>query len=155
MNATALNNTALKEPTMNEATTTEAAGSPLIPYLTVGNGRAALDFYAEVFGAEPVGEVYEMDDGRLGHAELMFGEHKVYLADEFPEMGLQTPKTLGGNSMSLVIHVDDCDAVFEHALAAGATSERPPSNQHGFRIGWFVDPWGHRWSPSGPEVPAQ
>jgi uncharacterized glyoxalase superfamily protein PhnB len=122
---------------------------PLIPYLTVGDARAALQFYAEVFGAEPQGEVFEMDDGRIGHAELNVGGQSLYLADDFPEMDLVHPAGHGGpRSVALVIHVDDCDAVYHHALAAGATSERPPSDQHGFRNGWFVDPWGHRWSPT-------
>ncbi len=126
---------------------------PLIPYLTVGDGRAALQFYEEVFGAEHTGELFEMDDGRIGHAELIVGGHQMYLADDFPEMNLVHPKGHGGpTSMALVIHVDDCDAVFDHAISAGATAERPPANQHGFRIGWFVDPWGHRWSPTGPEA---
>jgi len=119
-----------------------------IPYLTVGDSRAALRFYAEVFGAEQSGEFFEMDDGRVGHAEMTLGSQTFYMADEFSEMKLAAPSALGANSVSLVVHVDDCDAVYEHAVAAGATGERPPSNQHGQRSGWFVDPWGHRWSPT-------
>ncbi len=135
------------------ATEGVSVNKPLIPYLTVGDGRAALQFYEEVFGAEHTGELFEMDDGRIGHAELIVGGHQMYLADDFPEMNLVHPKGHGGpTSMALVIHVDDCDAVFDHAISAGATAERPPANQHGFRIGWFVDPWGHRWSPTGPEA---
>jgi PhnB protein len=120
----------------------------LIPYLTVGDTRAALLFYAEVFGAEPSGELFEMDDGRIGHAEMTIASQVFYMADEFSEMNLASPQNQGSNSVSIVINVDDCDAVYAHALAAGATGERPPSNQHGHRSGWFVDPWGHRWSPT-------
>ena len=123
-------------------------GQVFIPYLTVGDSRAALQFYAEVFGAERTGELFEMEDGRVGHAEMTIGDQLIYMADEFSEMNLQAPTTQGSNSVSLVINVDDCDAVYEHAVLAGATGERPPADQHGFRSGWFVDPWGHRWSPT-------
>ncbi|MEM9464553.1 MAG: DUF3291 domain-containing protein [Actinomycetota bacterium] len=125
-----------------------AMGQVFIPYLTVGDSRAALQFYGEVFGAERSGELFEMDDGRIGHAEMTIGDQVFYMADEFAEMQLHAPTAHGGNSVSLVIHVEDCDAVYEHALLAGATGERPPADQHGFRSGWFVDPWGHRWSPT-------
>ncbi len=125
----------------------------LIPYLTVGDARAAIGFYAEVFGAEQRGELFEMPDGRIGHAELAIGDATFYLADDFPEMQLVHPAGHGaGRSMAVVINVDDCDAVYGHALAAGSTEERPPSNQHGHRSGWFVDPWGHRWCPTSAEV---
>ena len=140
------------QPATPEATVPGALSNAVIPYLTVGDGRAALAFYAEVFGAETQGEVFEMDDGRLGHAEFVIDGQVFYLADEFPEMNLRTPGHVGSNSVSMVIRVDDCDAVYDHALLAGATGERPPANQHGFRSGWFVDPWGHRWSPTGPET---
>jgi len=122
--------------------------SALIPYLTVADGRAALEFYREIFGAEPRGEVFEMDDGRLGHAEFAIGDQVFYLADEFPEMKLRSPGAAGSNSVSFVLAVDDCDAVYAHALTAGATGEREPADQHGFRSAWLVDPWGHRWSPT-------
>ena len=79
---------------------------------------------------------------------MTIGDQLIYMADEFSEMNLQAPTTQGSNSVSLVINVDDCDAVYEHAVLAGATGERPPADQHGFRSGWFVDPWGHRWSPT-------
>ena len=137
--------------TIPDPPTTEevpAMGQVFIPYLTVGDSRAALDFYAEVFGAERTGELFEMDDGRIGHAEMTVGDQVFYMADEFAEMNLHAPASQGSNSVSLVIHVDDCDAVYEHAVLAGATGERPPADQHGFRSGWFVDPWGHRWSPT-------
>ena len=137
----------------SNVSSTAATSQMLVPYLTVGDGRAALDFYAEVFGAVRQGELFEMDDGRVGHAEMAISGQIFYLADEFPEMKLASPISAGTNSVSIVIHVDDCDAVYDHALAAGAAGERPPANQHGFRSGWFVDPWGHRWSPTSPEKP--
>jgi len=120
----------------------------LIPYLTVGDTRAALKFYAEALGAVPQGDVFEMEDGKIGHAEMTIGDHKFYLADEFDSMNLVSPATAGSNSVSLVVVVDDCDAAYEQALAAGGTADRPPEDAHGHRIAWFIDPWGHRWSPT-------
>lgn len=132
-----------KEPAMSPTIT-----SSVIPYLTVADSRAALAFYAEVFGATPRGELFEMDDGSVGHAEFEIGTQLFYMADEFPTMKLQQPASVGSNSVSLVLMVDDADATYEHAVLAGATGERAPADQHGFRSGWFVDPWGHRWSPT-------
>ena len=138
-----------QEPNMSAESTDSTTGlSTVIPYLTVGDSRAALAFYAEVFGAQARGQVFEMDDGSIGHAEMVIDGQVFYMADQFPSMGLRSPVEVGSNSVSLVLVVDDCDAVYEHALAAGATGERPPTNQHGFRSAWIVDPWGHRWSPT-------
>lgn len=145
VDAFALTRTIPDPPTTEEHA---AMGQIFIPYLTVGDSRAALEFYAEVFGAQRTGELFEMDDGRIGHAEMTIGDQVFYLADEFAEMNLHAPSTQGSNSVSLVVNVDDCDATYEHAVLAGATGERPPADQHGFRSGWFVDPWGHRWSPT-------
>ena len=124
-----------------------------IPYLTVNDGRAAIEFYREVFGAEVLEEeLFEMDDGRLGHASLHIGDDYFYLADEFPEMNIVSPPTLGGSTMAIVVEVADADETYAHAVAAGATAERPVANQHGARSGWFRDPWGHRWSPTSPAL---
>jgi len=135
----------------NQLEPTMSAPQVLIPYLTVSDSRAAVAFYGEVFGATQQKEWFEMDDGRIGHVEMNIGGQIMYMADEFSEMNLQSPANAGSNSVSMVINVDDCDAVYERAVAAGATGERPPSNQHGNRSGWFVDPWGHRWSPTSAE----
>ena len=124
-----------------------------IPYLTVGDSRAAMAFYGEAFDAEPHGDPFEMDDGRIGHMEMTVRGQLFYMADEFPEMNLQAPANQGSNSVGIVINVDDCDAVYDAMLGAGGTGERPPANQHGFRIAWAVDPWGHRWSLMSAETP--
>lgn len=123
----------------------------LIPYLCVDDGRAAIAFYETVFGAEVVeGELFEMDDGRIGHASLRIGEAVFFLSEEFPELEVVSPRTLGGTTMAVIINVADADATFELAVEHGATPQRPPEDQHGGRSGWIKDPWGHRWSPSGP-----
>ena len=94
-----------------------------------------------------------MDDGRIGHASMHIGDAHFYLADEFPEMGIVSPPTLGGSTMAIVINVADADDTYAHAVAAGAIEERPVANQHGARSGWFKDPWGHRWSPTSAARP--
>lgn len=115
------------------------------PYLTVSGGLAALDFYAAAFGAA-VGQRVVMDDGRLGHAEFAIGGATFYLSDEFPEMGVASPTTLGGTPIALHLEVDDVDTAFAAAVAAGATSQMEPADQpHGARHGTLVDPFGHRW----------
>ena len=86
-------------------------------------------------------------DGKIGHAELELGESLIMLADEFPEMGIRGPKAVGGTPVMISIYVEDADAVFDAAVAAGATALRPVENQfYGDRTGQFEDPFGHRWS---------
>jgi PhnB protein len=117
----------------------------VIPYLSVDDANAAIDFYMNVFGAK---ERMRMPapDGKVGHAELQIGDSVVMLADVFPEMGGQSPKSIGGTPVSLMVYVDDVDAVFGRAVGAGATVDRPVENQfYGDRAGQFIDPFGHKW----------
>jgi len=119
--------------------------SVLTPYLAVHDASAALAFYTSAFGADETMRV-AMDDGRVGHAELHIGGAKVFLADEFPEIGVVSPRTLGGTVMSLHLEVDDVDAAFARAVREGATPVAEPADQpHGARHGTLVDPFGHRW----------
>ena len=116
------------------------------PYLCVDGAAAAIEFYEKVLGAK---ERMRMDaeEGKLGHAELELGDSLIMLADEFPEMGVRSPKTIGGTPVTISVYVDDVDAVFDAALAAGATSVRAVEDQfYGDRSGQFEDPFGHRWS---------
>jgi PhnB protein len=129
-------------------TTTRAdtvAATALVPYLTVSGGAAALDWYAEAFGAVEVMRVVG-DDGRVGHAELTIGATRLMLADEYPEIDVRSPQSLGGTPFLLHLTVPDVDAAFARAVAAGATSQGDPGDQvHGNRHGTLVDPFGHRW----------
>ena len=116
------------------------------PYLCVDGAAAAITFYREVLGA---GERMRMTepDGRIGHAELQLGDSVIMLSDEYPEMGVRSPRTVGGTPVTLSVYVDDVDRVFERALAAGAKALRPVENQfYGDRSGQFEDPYGHHWS---------
>ena len=86
------------------------------------------------------------DDGRVGHAELLIGPARFMLADEYPEIGVLSPATLGGTPLALHLSVDDVDRLFERAVDAGAESLVAPDDQpHGARHGTLLDPYGHRW----------
>ena len=121
----------------------------LTPYLTVRDARAATSWYADALGARVVGEPYVMDDDRIGHAELDVGGATLYLADEYPELGLAGPDP-GRVSVTLHLAVPDVDAAVDRAAGAGATVERPPSDGPGGRTGVVVDPFGHRWMLQTP-----
>jgi PhnB protein len=117
----------------------------VIPYLTVDGASDAIDFYTEVFGAT---ERMRMPapQGKIGHAELEIGDSLLMLADAFPDMGGQSPKSLGGTAVAVMVYVEDVDAVFERAIKAGATEQRKVENQfYGDRAGQFADPFGHKW----------
>ena len=119
--------------------------STVSPYLIVANAAEAIDFYKRAFGAE---ELYRLDDpsGRIGHAELRFGDTVVMLADEFPDFGALAPARFGGSPVRLHLSVSDADAVLELAVSEGATLVRPASDEfHGDRSGMVVDPYGHSW----------
>jgi PhnB protein len=116
------------------------------PYLCVDGASQAIEFYSTVLGAR---ERMRMGapGGKVGHAELQIGDSLVMLADEFPEMGLRSPKSIGGSPVTINVYVEDVDAAFDRARQAGAKEVRPPENQfYGDRAGQFEDPFGHRWS---------
>ncbi|MDX2152492.1 MAG: VOC family protein [Bryobacteraceae bacterium] len=117
----------------------------LSPYLCVGNAAEAIGFYERAFGARQTMRI-DMPDGRVGHAEIAIGEVTVMLSDEFPEMGVVSPRTLGGTSVSLYLEVPDADAMTAQAEEAGATVLRPVELQfYGHRRGDLRDPYGRRW----------
>ena len=123
------------------------AGYPRVtPYLCVDNASAAIDFYSRVLGATERMRMPAPGD-KIGHAELQIGDSVIMLSDEFPEMGIQAAKTIGGTPVTLSVYVEDVDDVFDRAVGAGATSLRPVENQfYGDRSGQFEDPFGHRWN---------
>ena len=129
--------------------TTEPPRPAALPYLTVGDARAAIAWYRRAFGAELVGEPIVMDDGRVGHAELRIAGGVLYLAEEFAEIGLRAP-TPGATSVSLMLHVADTDTALARAHSHGAAVEREPYEAHGSRAATIRDPFGHRWMLSGP-----
>ncbi len=114
------------------------------PYLLVDDANAAIAFYARAFNAT---ELFRLPmGGKIGHAEIMIGDSHVMLSDEWPDMNLRGPKARGGATASMMVYVDDVDAMFAQALKAGGTVEQAVSNQFwGDRTGTLVDPFGHRW----------
>ena len=116
------------------------------PYLCVEGANRAIEWYSTVFGAR---ERMRMGapDGRVGHAELEIGDSLLMLADEFPEMGMRSPKAVGGTPVTISVYLDDVDGAFERAVQGGAKPLRQIENQfYGDRTGQFEDPFGHRWS---------
>jgi PhnB protein len=116
------------------------------PYLLVRGAEKALDWYAQALGARELMR-FPLPGGGIAHAEVMIGDSHVMLADEVPDQGFAGPQTLGGAGVSLMLYVDDVDATFARAVAAGATSRRPVVDQfYGDRSGTLVDPFGHVWT---------
>jgi PhnB protein len=114
------------------------------PYLIFQDAAGAIDFYTKAFGAKE--RMRMQKDGRIGHAEIEIGDSCVMLADEHPQIGVHSVEHYGGSPVSLMIYVADCDAIYRQALAAGAKSEREPSDQfYGDRMAGVVDPFGYRW----------
>jgi uncharacterized glyoxalase superfamily protein PhnB len=119
------------------------------PYLRVHNAAAAIDFYRRAFGATEKFRLTE-PGGRIGHAEIKIGPATVMLADESPEQGIRGPRSLGGTTVSIHLHVDNVDAAFGQALSAGAAVVRPLMDQfYGERSGTVRDPFGHEWLLGG------
>lgn len=115
------------------------------PYLCVHDAAAALDFYAKAFGAT---ERMRMADpsGKIGHAEVKIGEAIIMLSDEFPEMGVRSPRSIGGSPTAILLYFEDVDAIAKRAVDAGGKLVRPVENQfYGDRSGKLEDPFGHTW----------
>ena len=118
------------------------------PYLIVNNAAAAIDFYKKAFNAVEIMR-FPGPGGRIMHAEVKIGDSPVMLADEMPEEGYVGPQASGGSSVSLHLYVDNVDAYFAQAVAAGATIKRAVEDQfYGDRSGTLADPFGHIWSIS-------
>jgi PhnB protein len=118
-------------------------------YLCAKGAAEAIEFYKAAFGAK---EQYRWlgPDGQIGHAEIMIGDSLVMLSDEAPDLGVLSPHGMPGHSVSFVLDVDDADAAFQRAVAAGATVTRPLKDEPYGRGGWLVDPFGHHWSVMTP-----
>lgn len=117
----------------------------ITPYLSIKGASDAIEFYKKAFGAAEVMRMAQ-PDGRIGHAELQFGDSRIMLADEHPEMDFRSPRAIGGTPVMLHLYVDDVDTVVSRAIAAGAKALRPVQDQfYGDRSGSVVDPYGHIW----------
>ena len=112
----------------------------ITPYLCVDGAAAAIEFMTEVFDATERMRI-PAPGGMIGHAEVAIGDGLIMVSDEYPEMGVLGPKKIGGTAVTISVYVEDADATFAKAVAAGATVERPVETQfYGDRGGMFVDP---------------
>jgi uncharacterized glyoxalase superfamily protein PhnB len=119
----------------------------ITPHLIIRGAAAAIDFYKKAFGATEVCRHPGQDGKTLMHAELKIGDSHLFLADEFPQMGCKSPLALGGSPVTISLYVEDTDAVFNRAVAAGAQVRMPPMDMFwGDRYGQITDPFGHVWS---------
>lgn len=115
-------------------------------YLIVQDAARAIEFYKQAFGAQ---ELFRLADasGKIGHAEIKIGDSPIMLAEEFPDMGYRGPQALGGTPVSICLYVENVDALFDQAVAAGGKVQRPVKDQfYGDRTGTLTDPFGHVWT---------
>jgi PhnB protein len=117
------------------------------PTLTLDNAAQAIDWYKRALGAEEVSRAVG-PDGKIMHAEVRIGDSRIMLND--PMMGMKGPKALGGSPASLWIYVEDCDALFNRAIAAGGQIHGQMGKMQdqfwGDRSGSFSDPHGYNWT---------
>jgi uncharacterized glyoxalase superfamily protein PhnB len=119
---------------------------PITPHIVVQGAERAAAFYCDAFGAEEVDRI-PTPDGRLMSVQLRVGGGMLHLADEFPEMGVLAPPSIGGTPVVLALDVADADAVFAQATVAGAMVRQPLADMFwGDRHGQLEDPFGHRWN---------
>ena len=118
------------------------------PQLTLDNAAAAIEWYKKALGADEVSRAIG-PDGKIMHAEVRIGDSRLMVNDAM--MGGKGPQALGGSPASFWIYVEDCDALFNRAVAAGAQVARGPMGQiqdqfWGDRTGTFTDPHGYQWT---------
>ena len=120
----------------------------IAPMLSVRNGAQAIEFYRAAFGAN-VAFRHNNESGEVV-ARLSMEGAEFWVADESPEHLNFSPETLNGGTVRLVMVVNDPDAAFERAVAAGAKVVWGVNNEHGWRLGRIVDPYGHHWEIGKP-----
>ena len=132
---------------MNEVKKIPEGYHSITPMLIVKDGLKAIEYYKKVFGAMDKGTMMMPDNKSVAHAELMIGDSKIMLSDEFPEMKSLSPTTIGGTPVSLYLYVEDVDKTFNLAVAEGGKSLFPVQDRfYGDRHGSIQDPFGHIWS---------
>jgi PhnB protein len=118
----------------------------ITPHLVIHGAAAAIDFYKKALGATEIMRA-PGPGGKLIHAEMRIGNSVLFLADDFPDMGACAPAAGISSPVVLSLYVEDCDKVFNQAVAAGAKVQMPPADMFwGDRYAKFQDPFGHNWS---------
>jgi len=117
------------------------------PYLSLKDSLKAIAFYQKAFAAKNP-EVFPSPDGKhTMHATIRIGNSIIMMGDETPGMGCKSAESLGASPVSLYLYVPDVDAVFEQAVAAGATAVMPVADMFwGDRCGSLKDPFGYEWT---------
>jgi PhnB protein len=119
----------------------------LTPHLIVKRASEAVEFYKKAFGAEEITRLPGPDGKSLLHAAIKIGDSRLFLVDEFPQMGSLGPHGIGGTPVFIHVYVEDVDTVFNQAVAAGAQVLMPLEDAFwGDRYGQVTDPFGHKWS---------
>jgi PhnB protein len=120
---------------------------PVTASLSLKDSLKAIAFYKKAFGAENP-EVFPSPDGKhTMHATIQIGDSILMMGDEMPEMGCKSAESLGASPISLYVYVPDVDAIFEQAVAAGATAAMPVADMFwGDRCGTLKDPFGYQWT---------
>jgi PhnB protein len=117
------------------------------PHLTVRDGMKLIEFYKQAFGAKEWRRSVAPDGKSLLHAELSIGDSRIFLNDEFPEMGALSPLGTNGTPVQIHLYVEDVDSLYQSALSAGAKVVMPLADQFwGDLYGVVEDPSGHRWA---------
>lgn len=117
-------------------------------HIVVQGADRAASFYREAFGAEELTRI-PTPDGRLMSVQLRLGETVLHIADEFPELGVFAPPSIGETAVVLGLEVNDAELVFARAVAAGAQARQPLQEMFwGELQGQLDDPFGHRWNVS-------
>ena len=119
----------------------------LAPWLCVRGGARAVEFYKAAFGAV---ELFRMGDGESVVARLSVEGAEFWLSDESPEHHNYSPESLGGITIRIILTVADPDAIFARAIKAGAKEVYPVTEEHDWRLGRVVDPFGHHWEIGRP-----
>ena len=127
---------------------TKPIQTSLAPWLSVRDGARAVEFYQLAFAAV---KVYHMEDSD-GHvvSRLSIDGAEFWLSDKSPEYANFSPATLGGSTTRMILTVPDPDALFARALAVGAIEVFHVTEEHGWRVGRLVDPFGHHWEIGHP-----
>jgi PhnB protein len=138
------------------AETQKSIRTTITPYLCARPAAEAIEFYKRAFGAV---ESYRIpdDEGKISHAEITIGDALIMISDEYPEINVLSPQSIGGSPVMIVVDVPDVDTLFNQAVAVGATVDRPLMDRFdgALRNGKLVDPYGHRWmlSTHTAEIP--
>jgi PhnB protein len=128
----------------------------IVPELSVRDGRNAVEFYEEAFGATEVYRVGGTEEDPSVVSQLTIGDASFWVSDESPEHANFSPESLGGGTVRMLLIVDDPDATVERAVSRGAKEVLPVADEHGWRLGRIEDPYGHHWEigkPLGPWPP--